>query len=412
MSEEDKQNKNPHTSLSAISKLYRIDLFKQQNLLIPSNSLADYTELINPNSYNKEDFTPSSNIHVLMGQGIRGNGGLELSQLMGNKLPNYEDVLNNKANVVVHHKKTMLDGLLLSSGIDIPLAKNFNDISSKLLQLPIEKLNVNNGKQERSINGLPYYSEAEAKFRLKELVKENKLYQLEYTHGAVIANQFSNNKRKIRNYQWGLYFNDRMGNSKFNNMKAAIRRNINENAKIVEEEQTDGNVSAPQQFPSVVAPTATVGASTSSNQDVQAKLQEQLQEQIQRSIAQEEERSGKAVTGNNSNSSEKDREVEEREKAKLERQNTLKRKQEENEISQDAKKRKRFIYTNQEYIEQLRKDSIVIQEEVVTPNIHYIPSMQTNQPHEIIKLVKKRRRPNPNSIGHSNIRGVKPTYYR
>lgn len=365
--------KNPNMSLIEIAKFFGTDVISRPNLLIPPVSFDDYLDSLCPEGYSKENFSGSTP-QILMGQGITNNGGLQLAQVIGGKQPNYQDLQNNTSHTVIHHKKTMLDGLLLSNGFDAPATtfKTLNDLSSKSLLLPISSSPEQLGA--RSMNGLPYYDENECLYKISKLSKEDKLRDLENTHGAVILNQLLGNKRKLRNYQWMQYFADRTGNSLENNLQQSLKSTIREGTRLLDDE-----------------------ALIKEEEDQQEKLkQAQMMNNEAGSVIEETPEQKEAIL----------------KLRLLLKEARIINRQKDQELRKDIKNRKRFIYDGEAYIRDLMKDTVVVEEEVITQNLNYIPNYRNNQPPEVRKLVRKRRKPNANSIGHSNIRGVKPTYWR
>lgn len=195
--------------LNALSQLFQIDLFSpSQNVLKSStNDLEEYKDsLLSSNVLNDSNDTRNPNsVSIAQGQGIRNNHGCQLASIT--KTPNYKtehETLLSGGQMSLDNKKTMLGG-----GLEAPSgATNLASLNNKLVQLPLARTLEVAGR--RTFNGLPFYSKAFVEKHLGTL-DSSKLADLEYIHGATICNQFLNDKRVIREYQWRDYYKSRMG---------------------------------------------------------------------------------------------------------------------------------------------------------------------------------------------------------
>lgn len=205
---------------------------------------------------------------VLVGHGIGHNGGVPINNL--SKIPSYqwgfkhEDLSSSNSSKYILNALGSRDSCSISSLAGNMPNINSSGLNSRMVRLPIKNdtsSNVNyydshnglkvlgdtiQGGTERSLmNGLPYYNIEMAEQLIRKLNLNKKLGfkasntntswfsdsmnetidDIEYLHGEVILNQFVNNKRVIRNYQWLLYWNDKLGNKKL----IDSLRNQNEN---------------------------------------------------------------------------------------------------------------------------------------------------------------------------------------
>lgn len=223
---------------------------------------------------------------IIIGHRIAHNGGIPCTNL--SKIPSYqwgfkhEDETDDKDDSSSHHKhsvqvstthgnfnsNTILNGLDTLQGSSISslagnvTTNNSGGLNSRMIRLPIRNesgsnvnaydmnncLEVNNviqGGRERSLlNGLPYYNKqvVERLIRSLNIAKKHgfkasntstswfktssneTVDDIEYLHGEVIHNQFVNNKRMVRNYQWLLYWDEKINTEqrKLNSMLESV----------------------------------------------------------------------------------------------------------------------------------------------------------------------------------------------
>ncbi|GAV26716.1 hypothetical protein PMKS-000171 [Pichia membranifaciens] len=205
---------------------------------------------------------------VLVGHGISHNGGVPINNL--SKIPSYqwgfkhEDLSSLSSSKYILNALGSRDSCSISSLAGNMPNINSSGLNSRMVRLPIKNDTSSNlnyydshnglklsgdtiqGGAERSLmNGLPYYNIEMAEQLIRKLNLNKKLGfkasntntswfsdsmnetidDIEYLHGEVILNQFVNNKRVIRNYQWLLYWNEKLGNKKL----IDSLRNKNEN---------------------------------------------------------------------------------------------------------------------------------------------------------------------------------------
>lgn len=204
------------------------------------------------NSNTNSNSSKLKNSIVLIGHGISNNGGIPINNL--SKIPSYQwgfkhEDDNQLLNSLTTNESSSISSLagnmpnINSAGLNsrmvrLPIKTNFNNSNIDNYDLK-NYLKINNsliqGGMERSLmNGLPYYDIKMAENLIRKLNLEKKngfkasntntswfsdtlnetIDDIEYLHGEVILNQFVNNKRVIRNYDWYLYWNEKIGNKK------------------------------------------------------------------------------------------------------------------------------------------------------------------------------------------------------
>ncbi|CDK28730.1 unnamed protein product [Kuraishia capsulata CBS 1993] len=211
--------------LNDVARMYQLDLSNPSLSMFKSstNSPEEYHHSIF-SGYTESGLSivdggissSSANLsNVIVGQGIKNNHGIQLASI--SKIPNYslgtkEDV-NNSTHHISQKGKTILHGLGVSndassSGVT-SLASNAS-LNQQLLKLSVVE-SKDQIPQTRAANGLPFYSKDFVTSTVKMLNKTSYVDDVEYLHGCVVLNQFLNSKRMLRDYQWKLYYNDRMG---------------------------------------------------------------------------------------------------------------------------------------------------------------------------------------------------------
>ncbi|VEU21974.1 DEKNAAC102980 [Brettanomyces naardenensis] len=240
----DTTDKDVQDKLNSVCKVYQLPaVLDTSRAMLESNAKLDnYRKSIFPNNIYSDAFLSersgpvTQQTPLVIGQSIANNSGVPLNPI--NKIPSYqwsfkhEDDHKSHHYSHSHHKgKNMLNGLGTSESISLlgGTVMNSTALNSKLIRLPVR--NESNKFKERSIlNGLPYYDKniIDKQIRVMNLEKAklklpvaNASYftksfnesvdDVEYLHGEVILNQFLNNKRVMRNYQWMLYYLNRLG---------------------------------------------------------------------------------------------------------------------------------------------------------------------------------------------------------
>ncbi|OUT20597.1 hypothetical protein CAS74_004260 [Pichia kudriavzevii] len=259
--------------LHRISQLYQIQpsLHGESAVIHSFSDLSSYKSLILPSSQSVTtsayDDEPNYNHRSLSSN----NGGIPINNL--SKIPSYqwgfkhEDELQSDLSAEINENQSSLgsfNGTSVSS-----LARNVTSntsmgLNSRMVRLPIKNSNSENvnlfdisnykpingviqGGECRSLmNGLPYYNLKDVEKIIRDLNLTKKLNfkasntntswfsdtlnstidEIEYLHGEVILNQFINNKRLIRNYQWLIYLTNIKTTSILNDQNNA---NINNN---------------------------------------------------------------------------------------------------------------------------------------------------------------------------------------
>lgn len=137
---------------------------------------------------------------LIVGNGIKNNGGVPLHNLT--KAPsygaNFRHHLGERSQAHVDSIQTLPSGA----------AGQF--LNSLLVRIPIGKEGSASAHLANSkLNGLPTFSLEALRARVGTLGPDTD--DAELVHANVIANQFLNNKRRIRNYQWKRYFDYKAG---------------------------------------------------------------------------------------------------------------------------------------------------------------------------------------------------------
>lgn len=273
--------------LHRISQLYQIQpsLHGESAVIHSFSDLSSYKSLILPSSQSvttsayddgkieEVDFKNNNpkNPTIIIGHCLVNNGGIPINNL--SKIPSYqwgfkhEDELQSDLSAEINENQSSLgsfNGTSVSS-----LARNVTSntsmgLNSRMVRLPIKNSNSENvnlfdisnykpingiiqGGECRSLmNGLPYYNLKDVEKIIRDLNLTKKLNfkasntntswfsdtlnstidEIEYLHGEVILNQFINNKRLIRNYQWLIYLTNIKTTSILNDQNNA---NINNN---------------------------------------------------------------------------------------------------------------------------------------------------------------------------------------
>lgn len=238
-----------HTPLDDIT----ITGANHDNGLQPANSSSGEDLNLNNNN-NSNNSNKLRNPTVLIGHGIGHNGGVPINNL--SKIPSYQWGFkheDNSSSKYILNSLGSRDSCSISSLAGNMPNINSSGLNSRMVRLPIKNddcSNVNDydshnglelpnhiiqGGEERSLmNGLPYYNIKRVEQLIRKLNLSKKLGfkasntntswfsdtmnetidDIEYLHGEVILNQFVNNKRVIRNYQWLLYWNEKLGGKK------------------------------------------------------------------------------------------------------------------------------------------------------------------------------------------------------
>lgn len=159
---------------------------RQNQHFIDSGSESDDDEDLDADLDAGRVARPASLNDVLLGNGIKHNGGFPLQQL--NKLPSY----------------SFLRTQLRSGSGSADIATNGTNtlyLNKLLLKLPVADARGNS-----AVNGLPFYQSDRLIHNLQSIATNEQLEQVELTHLAVICNQFVSNKRRVRARQWTQYY--------------------------------------------------------------------------------------------------------------------------------------------------------------------------------------------------------------
>lgn len=229
-----------------------------QSIITPKYAINNYPN--NPNrlldesqeEHVDQSLDKISNNPVVLGHCIIDNAGIPLNNL--SKIPSYqwgfkhEDESTPDLPTKPKGTSTKMSNFKSNSISSLPgnvTTVNSTGLNATMIRLPISNTTINSydkqnssllttsgveqGGQLRSLmNGLPYfdYKSIEKQIRSMNLHKKvnfkasntntswfsdslNKtIDDVEYLHGAVILNQFTNNKRIIRNYQWVHYWDN------------------------------------------------------------------------------------------------------------------------------------------------------------------------------------------------------------
>ncbi|QPG73249.1 hypothetical protein FOA43_000557 [Brettanomyces nanus] len=239
-------DKDVEDKLKLVCKVYQLPavLDPSKAVLDSTVSVENYQKSIFPsNIYSDEFMSERSSAHpqpatMVVGQSIANNSGIPLNSI--NKLPSYQWSFKHEDDHKSHHYghshhhhkgKNILNGLGTSESISLLGGTFFNStaLNSRLIRLPV--MNESNRYKKRSIlNGLPYYDKSIIDKQIRAMNIEKVKLKLpvanashfsasfnetvddvEYLHGEVILNQFMNNKRIMRDYQWMLYYLNRFG---------------------------------------------------------------------------------------------------------------------------------------------------------------------------------------------------------
>ncbi|KAG7843631.1 hypothetical protein KL941_004613 [Ogataea angusta] len=345
-------------------------------------------------SYRSHMFTSSANLsdspssmdfanqpHLVVGQNINNNLGIPLHSI--NKIPSYQ--WSSKNDDPEHHPtktKHILSGLGAADSVSSLGAHTMgaSSLNSKLVRLPL--LNeTTDGTKWSLANGLPYYDKEYVDKQIRYLNQKKArtmsnrsqfsaqmnetIDDVEYLHGTVILNQFLNNKRLVRNYQWLMYFADKQGGRKlsdkigsYDNVKYKSVRNF--------------------------------------QKSVERKMARQQREEMER---RKREMEGlPPIPPQNNAESDEDEQDEEEEGPRFQTLdipvNLTKELIIEKELPIDDKE----LIDNQNRLYGIQNSYRMLEEARQTDGIIHS------------RVLRLRRKPNPNALGYSNIRCKKPPY--
>lgn len=256
-------DKQINEKLQRISQIYKLPhILSDESIIVnASTNLDTYQNLIvpkyainfNPNKiidesqeeYLEASFDKMSSDAVVLGHCIINNGGIPINNL--SKIPSYQwgfkhEDESSSTSDLSNNGLGNFNGNSISSLPGNVTTINSTGLNSRMIRLPIlnkhinkfdmhnQRLtssgNVQGGEVRSLMNGLPYYNYQliEQQIRSMNLHKKvsfkasntntswfsdslNKtIDDVEYLHGEVILNQFTNNKRVVRNYQWRHYW--------------------------------------------------------------------------------------------------------------------------------------------------------------------------------------------------------------
>ncbi|KAH3670694.1 hypothetical protein OGAPHI_001209 [Ogataea philodendri] len=341
---------------------YRNSIFSSSANLSESPSSMDY----------------SSQPTLLVGQGITANDGILLNSI--NKVPSYH--LSSKTDDVEHHTtktKHILSGLGTSDSVSTLGIHNIgsSSLNNKLVRLPLKGENTDN-KQWSLVNGLPYYDKETIDKEIRYLNQRKArssasgtqfsaemnetIDDVEYLHGAVILNQYLNNKRLVRNYQWLMYYKEKRGGHK-------------------------------------------LGDAIKSNDSIKFQSVQRFQKSMERKMRLQMERRRRELEGMPQLSEEELKNNEEEEEDDIEVEGPRFQ-----SIDIPVNLTKELIIEKVLPIDE--KELIQAQDRLYGIQNSYQMLQDAKQTDGIIhsKLLRLRRKPNPNALGYSNIRSKKPPY--
>lgn len=258
--------------LNRISQIYNLPAALSDDSIIinsattldnySSNILPKHAINFNPNNIiddshddHLENLDLLSNNTITLGHSIINNGGIPINNL--SKIPSYQWGFKHDDGSTVNSDISNsgignFNGNSISSLPGNVTTVNSTGLNSRMIRLPIINKHINKfdkhnelitknnklqgGKVRSLMNGLPYYDYQliEHQIRSMNLYKKvsfkasntntswfsdslNKtIDDVEYLHGEVILNQFINNKRVLRNYQWIHYWDKILHRSSLN----------------------------------------------------------------------------------------------------------------------------------------------------------------------------------------------------
>lgn len=258
--------------LNRISQIYNLPAALSDDSIIinsattldnySSNIIPKHAINFNPNNIiddshddHLENLDLLSNNTITLGHSIINNGGIPINNL--SKIPSYQWGFKHDDGSTVNSDISNsgignFNGNSISSLPGNVTTVNSTGLNSRMIRLPIINKHINKfdkhnelitknnklqgGKVRSLMNGLPYYDYQliEHQIRSMNLYKKvsfkasntntswfsdslNKtIDDVEYLHGQVILNQFINNKRVLRNYQWIHYWDKILHRSSLN----------------------------------------------------------------------------------------------------------------------------------------------------------------------------------------------------
>lgn len=258
--------------LNRISQIYNLPAALSDDSIIinsattldnySSNIIPKHAINFNPNNIiddshddHLENLDLLSNNTITLGHSIINNGGIPINNL--SKIPSYQWGFKHDDGSTVNSDISNsgignFNGNSISSLPGNVTTVNSTGLNSRMIRLPIINKHINKfdkhnelitknnklqgGKVRSLMNGLPYYDYQliEHQIRSMNLYKKvsfkasntntswfsdslNKtIDDVEYLHGEVILNQFINNKRVLRNYQWIHYWDKILHRSSLN----------------------------------------------------------------------------------------------------------------------------------------------------------------------------------------------------
>ncbi|ODV85106.1 hypothetical protein CANARDRAFT_7759 [[Candida] arabinofermentans NRRL YB-2248] len=448
--------------LNKLSNSYQLPVALNKNfVLLHSNYNVDnYRNTLFTSTVNLNEKSPTvstldlaNQSNLIVGQGISNNAGIPLTSV--SKIPSYQWSFKHEdhdhSNQIQHKGKNILNGLGTSDSISLLGGTTFNStaLNSKLIRLPL--LNEKNQHKKKSlVNGLPYYDKRIIDKQIRTLnLKKAKLNlsvansshftvqfnesvdDIEYLHGEVILNQFLNNKRLLRNYQWYLYYMEKRGGKKlsdgidtsFGNIKCKTVRQFQKSLERRHKKQQEIQLRRQKE------------ELERQRMNLEAEKKKQLEEKTMKDHSKPAEKSTKSDDDSSSDDSSDDdsseddsseessSEGEAEEKDEDDDEDEDEDEEDEDEEEEDEKSYTRFqlldipVNLNKELIIEKElpiddKELMEYQNRLFGLQSSFQLKHEAEQTNGIIssKIVRIRRKPNPNALGYSNIRAKKPPY--
>ncbi|TID17201.1 hypothetical protein CANINC_004060 [Pichia inconspicua] len=232
---------------------YRTTIIPKHAINFNPNNIIDESQDDHIDNNNNNNLDLLSNNQVFLGHCIANNGGIPINNL--SKIPSYqwgfkhEDGSNNNNSDISNSGIGNFNGNSISSLPGNVTTINSTGLNARMIRLPIINKHINKfdkhndlitstgklqgGKVRSLMNGLPYYDYELIEHQIRSMNLHKKISfkasntntswfsdslnktidDVEYLHGQVILNQFINNKRLIRNYQWIHYWKKKLNTS-------------------------------------------------------------------------------------------------------------------------------------------------------------------------------------------------------
>ncbi|AOA65135.1 Hypothetical protein PP7435_CHR4-0337 [Komagataella phaffii CBS 7435] len=365
-----------------LTRLYQMDILSHSSNSIQRSSTQDLEEyrasIFNHINREKDSELSSEQVPMLLGQGIVGSHGIQIGCLT--RLPVY----SNSDSHHIHHRRTTAGSFVESHKIPNSISTSSSSVSSigilntKLMRLPI----CAPGQNEfligsTAFNGLKFFPENYVKQKVEDITRKSRektkdlerptLPEVEYLHGTVIMNQLLNSKRILRDVQWKQYYNDRMGGHSLREL-VTLR---NKKSRIIslrqfEIEQKLDLITLKRNQNIALLPQEEDFYNRYSQQNAEEPSTVPKFQSLKRTLTEAERRDDFAN----------------------------------NFVFEDEVDMDRQTLINYSNLRNSWNHNVVTLSSI--NNIR-------NEDYQT-KIVKKRRCPNPNALGYSNIRGVKPPY--